>query len=144
MLIGRFCQLFHHQRSTVTFPKTLGFEKIENEAIKVLEENGFGVLTEINTKAVFKEKLGIEFDNYKIIGACNPTKAHQAISAMPEIGLLLPCNVIIYEKGEEIIVSAINPMSLFSIIDNSEMDSVAKEVHHMLSNTINSLKARLS
>ncbi len=127
---------------TAKFPKSLGFEKVENVTIDVLKENGFGVLTEIDTKAVFKQKLGIEIDNYKILGACNPSKAHEAISTMPEIGLLLPCNVIIYEKEDEIIVSAINPISLFSIIDNTEMIKVAEEVNEMLSNTMKALASR--
>ena len=127
---------------TAKFPKSLGFEKVENETVDVLKENGFGVLTEIDTKAVFKQKLGIEIDNYKILGACNPSKAHEAISTMPEIGLLLPCNVIIYEKEDEIIVSAINPISLFSIIDNTEMIKVAEEVNEMLSNTMKVLASK--
>lgn len=129
---------------TAIFPKSIGFERIEKETIDVLNENGFGVLTEIDAKETFKKKLGIEFGYYKILGACNPSKAHQAISAMPEIGLLLPCNVIIYEKEDKIIVSAVNPISLFKIIDNSEMISVAEEVNEMLTNTINSLKSRFS
>jgi uncharacterized protein (DUF302 family) len=127
---------------TAKFPISFGFEKIEMETIDALKENGFGVLTEIDVKDIFMNKLGIEFNKYKILGACNPPKAHQVISAMPEIGLLLPCNVIVYEKDEEIVVSAVNPLSLFKIVDNTELVSVAEEVHEMLTNTMNLLKSR--
>ena len=75
------------------------FERVRESAIEELKKEGFGILTEIDVRAKFKEKLGIEFRKYVILGACNPPNAHKAILAEENVGLMLPCNVIVYEKG---------------------------------------------
>ncbi len=76
-----------------------GFDEAIERVIEELKKEGFGILSEIDVKATLKKKMDIDFPNYKILGACNPPLAHKALSAEPEIGLLLPCNVIVYENN---------------------------------------------
>ena len=84
---------------------SLPFEEAVSIVCDALEEKGFGILTKIDVQEKFKEKLGIDFTRYVILGACNPKNAHKAILAEEDIGLMLPCNVIIYEKGQRTIIS---------------------------------------
>lgn len=93
-----------------------------------LAEEGFGVLTEIDVKATLREKLGEEVDPYVILGACNPTYAHRALGLEPDLGALLPCNVVVYELDGETRVSAVDPVAMLSIVDNPELDAIAGEV----------------
>ena len=85
-----------------------GFDEAIERVTEELKKEGFGILSEIDVKATLKKKMDIDFPNYKILGACNPPLAHKALSAEPEIGLLLPCNVIVYENNNEVSVSAID------------------------------------
>ena len=110
--------------------------------IKVKEElqkEGFGVLTEIDVKATMKKKLNIDYDNYIILGACNPSFAHKALQADKEIGLLLPCNVIIYENDGNVIVSAIVPTVAMGIANVSELNEIARQVEEKLKKVINNI-----
>ena len=94
-----------------------------------LKSEGFGVLTTIDVKATLKQKLDAEMPPYVILGACNPPLAHRAISAEPEIGLLLPCNVVVYVTPEgKTVVSAIDPEAQFSLVEREDLAEVAAEV----------------
>jgi len=97
-----------------------------------LKVEGFGVLTEIDVQATLKEKLDIDTDPYVILGACNPPLAHQALQAEPDLGVLLPCNVVVYERGGVTHVSAVDAERMLSIVDNDELASVAEDVRARL------------
>ncbi len=114
----------------------------ENALVRTKEElqkEGFGVLTEIDVKTTMKEKLDIDYKNYIILGACNPKLAHRALEAEKEIGLFLPCNVILYEESGNVFVSAILPVAMMSVIGNPVLDEVAGEAEEKLKNVIDSL-----
>jgi len=104
-----------------------------------LQKEGFGVLTEIDVKATLKKKLDVDFNNYIILGACNPPFAYQALQAESDIGLLLPCNVIVYEAGGQTFVSAIIPTVAMSMVDNKQLQDVALEVEAKLKKVIDSI-----
>lgn len=119
---------------------SLPFEESVETVKNSLKQEGFGVLTEIDVKKTLKEKLDIEYDNYIILGACNPALANKALQAEKEIGLFLPCNVIVYiNKKGKIIVSAINPVEAMSMIDNPELKEIAKQVKEKLEKVINNI-----
>lgn len=115
------------------------FDEAIEKTIASLKQEGFGILTDINVKETLKEKIGIDFKQYRILGACNPPSALEALQSEEEIGLLLPCNVIVYEKDESVIVSAIKPSIVFAVIDNKELESLADEVGEMLKQVIDML-----
>ncbi len=92
-----------------------------------LKEEGFGVLTEIDVKATLKMKLDVDFKRYVILGACNPPLAYQALQNEPDIGLLLPCNVIVYETDSGSLVNIIDPLSMLGFVKNPALDPVAEE-----------------
>ena len=97
-----------------------------------LKNAGFGVLCEIDVQATLKRKLGAEREPYLILGACNPPLAHQALGAEPELGVLLPCNVVVYEHGGETQIAAVDPERMLSIVDNDELAATAGEVRRRL------------
>ena len=97
-----------------------------------LKVEGFGILTEIDVQATLKEKLDIDGEPYVILGACNPSLAHQALEAEPDLGVLLPCNVVVYERGGVTHVSAVDAERMLSIVDNDELASVAEDVRARL------------
>jgi uncharacterized protein (DUF302 family) len=107
-----------------------------------LKEEGFGVLTEIDVRKTLKEKLGIDSESYIILGACNPALSHRALSADPLVGLLLPCNVVVFEQGGETVVSAIDPMAMMSGVHNAALEGVASEVRPRLERVIQGLGTR--
>ena len=112
------------------FSKTTDY-KFDEAIQKVTEElkkEGFGVLTTIDVKDTLKKKIDVDFKNYTILGACNPKLAHQALGVEEELGLLLPCNVIVYEKDGKSIVSIFDPIIMTNVIDNPQMKPVADEV----------------
>ena len=110
------------------------------EATKeALAKDGFGVLTEIDVKATMKKKLSVDYDNYVILGACNPSFAHEALQTEKEIGLLLPCNVIVYEDTGSVYVSAIVPSVAMSMVENEDLAPIASEVEDKLKKVIDSL-----
>ncbi len=124
------------EQYALTGETELGFEQAVARVRKELETEGFGVLTEIDVRATMRKKLGIEVEPYLILGACNPTFAHQALELEAELGVLLPCNVVVYERGEQTIVSAIDAERMLSIVDNSELASVAAEIRSRLARVV--------
>jgi len=116
------------------FSKTTdySFEEAIQKVTDELKKEGFGVLTTIDVKDTLKKKLDVDFKKYTILGACNPPLAHQALQAEEELGLLLPCNVIVYEKEGKSVVSVFDPIVMAHIIDNPVMKSVAEEVKKKL------------
>ncbi len=117
----------------------VSFEKAVEAVTEELKKEGFGILTRIDVKEKFKEKLGIDFKNYVILGACNPASAHKAIAAEENIGLMLPCNVIVYEKEEKSVVSIIKPTVAMQMIDNKELTEIAEEVEAKLKSVFDSI-----
>lgn len=98
-----------------------------------LKKEGFGVLTEIDVKATLKKKLDVEFRPYKILGACNPKLAHKALSLVPEVGMLLPCNVTVaQEEDGRIRVSIIDPKQMLGVVDNPDLEAVACDAEEKL------------
>lgn len=117
------------------FTKVLNtsYEDAVSKITNTLKEEGFGVLTEIDVKATLKEKLGVDFRKYVILGACNPPYAHRTLQADLDVGLLLPCNVIVYETDDKkAYVSAINPVSALGVIKNEDLRKTASEVSEKL------------
>ena len=107
---------------------------------QALKKVGFGILTEIDVGATLKKKIDVDFRPYLILGACNPKMAYQALSEEAGIGLLLPCNVVLSQENEgEIIVSAIEPSAMFSVLGKDEVKPFAEEVSGLLIKAINSL-----
>ena len=103
-------------------------ERVRDE----LKTEGFGILSEIDVQATLHEKLGVEEEPYLILGACNPPLAHQALSAEPDLGTLLPCNVVIYQRDGQTHISAIDAERMLSIVGNDSLASVAAEVRGKL------------
>ena len=123
------------------FSKTVDviYEEAVEKARAALKEEGFGVLTEIDMKEKLKEKLGVDFRNYVILGACNPALAYKTLQQEINIGLLLPCNVIVYEADEtgKSVVAAIDASTMLSVTgDNATLDAVATEVNEKLKRVI--------
>jgi uncharacterized protein (DUF302 family) len=112
------------------------FEEVDSRTRAALATHGFGVLTEIDVQATMKKKLDIEMPAYRILGACNPQMAHQAIGMEPKIGAMLPCNVILRAVDGGVEVSAVDPVASMQAIDNHELHVVAGEVRDMLSTVI--------
>lgn len=106
-----------------------------------LKAEGFGVLTEIDVKATLKQKLGVDFRPYAILGACNPPLAYRALSAAPEVGLLLPCNVTVSQLDDSTVeVSLIDPLAMLGVINNPEMEAIAAEARQRLERVVANLK----
>jgi uncharacterized protein (DUF302 family) len=120
-------------RTTLNVPYEVAIEK----ATTALREEGFGVLTEIDVKATLKKKLDADFRRYIILGACNPKLAYQALQSELEIGLLLPCNVIIYETDEgQSVISIVDPLSMLGVVESPQLDPVANEAQTRLRRVI--------
>lgn len=115
-------------------------EAVERTRVELAKE-GFGILTEIDVKATLKKKLGVDYDNYAILGACNPPFAYQALQAEKEIGLLLPCNVIIYENQGKTFVSAVLPTAAMNMVDNPALTSIATQAEDKLKRAIDNLSS---
>ncbi|MFW5904879.1 MAG: DUF302 domain-containing protein [bacterium] len=110
------------------------FDEADRRVRDVLEAEGFGILTEIDVKETLKKKLDVDHRPYRILGACNPPLAHQALSAETDVGLLLPCNVIVYEGDEEgtAVVAAMDPKVQLEVADNPALDELAAGVRERL------------
>ena len=104
----------------------LSFDQAVIKATEELKRDGFGILTEIDVKGTMKKKLDLEFRRYVILGACNPSLAHRALSADLTVGLMLPCNVVVYENTDgTCTVSALNPMAAIGVVGNPSLDETA-------------------
>lgn len=128
--------------TTYYFNKTLDlpFDKAIERVTDELKKEGFGVLTEIDVQTTLKKKLDVDFRPYRILGACNPPFAHQALQAEKNIGLMLPCNVIVQDTGDgKIEVAAIDPLVAMSRVENPDLEPVAKEVQSKLKRVIENL-----
>jgi uncharacterized protein (DUF302 family) len=113
------------------------YEDAISKVREALKEEGFGVLTEIDVKETLKKKLGVDFRKYVILGACNPPYAHRTLQTDLDVGLLLPCNVIVYETDDQkAYVSAINPVSALQVIKNRELRKIAEEVSEKLKRVV--------
>lgn len=115
------------------------FSQVVEKTKQALSNEGFGVLTEIDVEATLKKKLNVEYGKYVILGACNPPFAYHALEAEKQIGLFLPCNVIVYEDGGKTFVSTILPTVAMNMIPNPPLASIAEEVEEKLKKVINSL-----
>lgn len=124
---------YYKKEIPLTFDETV--EKTKSE----LAKEGFGILTEIDVKATLKKKLDKEYDKYIILGACNPPLAYQALMAEKNIGILLPCNVLVYEEGSKTYVSAVIPSVAMSMVPNQTLNDIAKEVDKKLKNVIDAV-----
>ncbi len=111
---------------------SLGFDAAVQRTTELLKEEGFGVLTTIDVQKTLREKLGAEFRRYVILGACNPPLAHRALTAELEIGLLLPCNVIVYEDGAATAVSFMDAGAALGFVGNPALDPVGREARERL------------
>lgn len=107
------------------------------EALKV---EGFGVLTSINIQETMKNKLNVDFRNYTILGACNPTLAHKALSARLDVGLLLPCNVTVFEEEGQSVISIVDPQAMFSILASPDLQPIIAEARERLMRVSESLR----
>jgi uncharacterized protein (DUF302 family) len=117
---------------TTAAPFGVTVDRVRSE----LAAEGFGVLCEIDVQANLGARLGVEIEPYLILGACNPTLAHRALEAEPDLGVLLPCNVVVYERDGRTGIAAIDPERMISIVDNGELAAVAAEVRARLANVV--------
>ena len=116
------------------------YETVIGLAREALKKEGFGILTEIDVREKMKEKLGVDMNKYIILGACNPPNAYKAILAEENIGLMLPCNVIVYEKGSKTVLSVIRPTIAMQMIDNTELQEAAEAVEGQLKKSFDAIK----
>jgi uncharacterized protein (DUF302 family) len=114
----------------------LPYDQAVEKVTAALKGEGFGVLTEIDVKTTLKNKLDVDFRRYVILGACNPPLAHQALQAELDLGLLLPCNVIVYEEDGGSVVSIVDPQSMLGVVQNPELDLVAGEARSRLQRVV--------
>jgi uncharacterized protein (DUF302 family) len=121
---------------TLSEKTTLPFEQAVERVREELKAAGFGVLCEIDVQATLKEKLGVDGEPYTILGACNPPLAHQALEAEPELGVLLPCNVIVYQRGGDTRISAIDAERMLAIVDNEQLTPIATDVRRRLGEVV--------
>jgi uncharacterized protein (DUF302 family) len=116
-----------------------GFDEIDARVPKALSYAGFGILTEIDVQVTMKKKLDVDMPAYRILGACNPKMAHQAIGIEPQVGAMLPCNVILREIKGGVEVSAIDPVVSMQAIENAELTAVAGQVRDLLAKAVEAI-----
>lgn len=116
------------------------FDDVVEKTVAALEEEGFGVLCDIDVRATFAKKLDKEYRQYRILGACNPQLAYEGLEEEIELGALLPCNVIVYEEDDgTTVVSAVDPTQLVGITDNPDLDSISEDVSDRFERVLDSL-----
>ena len=117
-----------------------GFDETIRRTTEALKREGFGIITEIDVKKTMKEKIGADFRNYRILGACNPKLAHEALQIEDKVGTMLPCNVVVQDAGSgKTEVAAIDPVASMQAIDNPKLREAATQVQGMLKKVIDSL-----
>jgi uncharacterized protein (DUF302 family) len=129
-----------------TSTDTADFDKVVSKTREVLKDNGFGVLTEIDVQASLKEKLGESIERYLILGACNPPLAHRAVSANRQVGLLLPCNVVVREDADNpatVHIEAMNPQLMVEVADDPALSPIADQATRQLEAAISTLAEEL-
>jgi len=122
-----------------TYDRLLPGVTIDDADMRVrasLGDKGFGVLTEIDVKSTMKKKIDVDIDGYRILGACNPKMAHEAIGLEPRVGAMLPCNVILREVAGGVEISAIDPVASMQAIDNTDLKAVAGQVRDLLRSAV--------
>lgn len=120
---------------------SLSFEKTLHKVTEELKQEGFGVLTEIDVKETLKRKLDVDFRKYKILGACNPPNAYKALQTEPDIGLMLPCNVVVYEgEGGATVVAAVDPVASMKAVENTGLEPTAHEIRRKLQRVIEAME----
>ena len=118
-----------------------GMEEAEQRALAALKDEGFGVLTEIDVKATLKKKIDVDRKPYKILGACNPKLANEALNMEPDLGLLLPCNVVIREEDDgSTTVAIVDPAAMFTVVNRPEMEELAKDVRVRFERIMDAIK----
>lgn len=117
------------------------FDDVLASTRQALADEGFGVLTEIDVKATMKAKIDVDRDEYVILGACNPPLAHQALEAEPELGVLLPCNVVVYRADGKTRVSAVAAEQMLGMVGNAQLEPVATEVAGRLRRVLDAIAA---
>ena len=130
------------EQSSYGFSKVVGygFEETIEKVTELLKGEGFGVLTEIDVKATLKKKLDVDFKPYRILGACNPPSAYKALQNEEQIGLMLPCNVVVYENSKnEIVCAAIDPIASMMAVKNESLGEIATAIQTKLKKVIESL-----
>jgi uncharacterized protein (DUF302 family) len=118
---------------------SLPFDRAVDRMEGALKAEGFGVLCQIDIQGKLKEKLGIEFPRYVILGACNPPLAYQALQKEINLGLLLPCNAVVYEHDGEVNVGAVDAAKMLSVVGNPEMEQMARQVNEKLHRAVDSV-----
>jgi uncharacterized protein (DUF302 family) len=129
---GERCKMNYGFSKTVD----LSFEDTITKVTDELKTEGFGVLTTIDVKETLKKKIDVDFKKYSILGACNPPLAHKALQTEEEIGLLLPCNVVVQEKDDKIKVSVFDPALMSKVVENENLNSIADEVREKLQRVV--------
>ncbi|WP_231187151.1 DUF302 domain-containing protein [Haladaptatus sp. DYF46] len=116
------------------------FDSVVERTTEALADEGFGVLSDIDVSEAFAKKLDIEdYPNYRILGACNPPLAKQGLDAETDLGVLLPCNVVVYETDDGVLVSMVDPETMLSVVDNDELDDIADDVKSRFDRVLASL-----
>jgi uncharacterized protein (DUF302 family) len=127
---------------TLSASTELAFAEAVARARDELAREGFGILCEIDVQATLEKKLGVEREPYLILGACNPPLAHRALEAEPELGVLLPCNVIVYQEQGQTHIAAVDADQMLSIVDNDELAATAGEVRRRLAAVVDRVSGR--
>ncbi|BBL80402.1 hypothetical protein RxyAA322_22560 [Rubrobacter xylanophilus] len=121
---------------TISGETSLAFGEAVERVRELLQQAGYGVLCEIDVKAKLEEKLGVEREPYTILGACNPPLAREGLDAEPELGALLPCNVVVYEREGRTRVAAVEPRAMLSVVGNEKLDRIAARVREDLARVV--------
>ena len=130
------------EQTNYGFTKVVGylFEEAIEKVTKALKAEGFGILTEIDVKETLKKKLNVDFKPYKILGACNPPFAYKSLQTEEQIGLMLPCNVIVYvNNNEETVIAAIDPIASMQAVKNDKLGDIAETIQNKLKKVISNL-----